>query len=106
MQATRPRILDVILASQIVRLMERDRVSVADVSRGTGIAQSTLEDWKNGRMPRNFSALKGLADYFRVSLDYLIFGVQPEDDGRDRRKYVLELKVQAARRHLEMILEE
>lgn len=46
----------------------------ADIAKITGITKSTFSDWKNGRsIPKN-NKLQKVADYFGVSLDYLING--------------------------------
>lgn len=42
------------------------------VSKETGIAQSVLSDWKNGRSKPKVDKLKILADYFGVSVDYFL----------------------------------
>lgn len=34
---------------KLAKLMEEKHVNASDVSRGTGIAKSSLSDWKNGR---------------------------------------------------------
>ena len=39
----------------------------SDVAKGTGITKSTFSDWKTGR-----SILKKIANYFNVSVDYLM----------------------------------
>lgn len=40
------------------------------VSKDTGIAQSVLSDWKNGRCKPKFDKLLILAEYFKVPVDY------------------------------------
>lgn len=34
---------------KLAKLTEEKHVNASDVSRGTGIAKSSLSDWKNGR---------------------------------------------------------
>ena len=41
------------------------------VAKKLGIASGTVSEWKNGRAPRNSTAVK-IANYFGVSVDYLI----------------------------------
>lgn len=57
---------------KFLELLERDGKSVYRVSEDTGIAQSTLSDWKNGRSVPKIDKLKKLADYFGVSVDYFL----------------------------------
>ena len=45
-----------------------------DVHKATGIAKSTLSDWKNGKSTPKQDKLKKIADYFDVSVDYLMTG--------------------------------
>ena len=42
------------------------------VSKDTGIAQSTLSDWKSGRSKPKVEKLKILADYFCVDVGYFL----------------------------------
>lgn len=55
-------------------LLERDGITVAEFSRATGIAQSTLANWKkrNGMISGKYA--KTVADFFGVSVDFLMTG--------------------------------
>ena len=48
-----------------------NKTTVYRVSKDTGIAASTLSDWKNGRSHPKTAKMKLLADYFGVSLEYI-----------------------------------
>ncbi len=52
----------------------RDRAGVTDyeVGKQTGIATSTLSNWKAGRYTSKADKIKKLADYFGVSIDYFL----------------------------------
>ena len=57
-----------------LKLLEEKGVTVADVCRATGINQSTLSNWK---VRKNLLSMKNaqlIADYFEVSVDYLLSG--------------------------------
>ena len=56
------------------KLMTRDGVSSATVSKATGIGQATLSDWKAGRSEPKADKLRVIADYFQVPFEYLAFG--------------------------------
>ena len=58
-------------------LCERQNVTPAAVSRATGIATSTLTEWKKGRYAPKTDKLQKIADYFGVSLEYLMTGEEP-----------------------------
>ena len=47
----------------------------ADVSKATGISKSTFSDWKSGRSKPKQEKLQKIADYFGVSVDYLMTGI-------------------------------
>ena len=56
------------------QLLKMDGSTVYRVSKETGISASTFTDWKNGRSVPKADKLKKIADYFGVSLDYLLGG--------------------------------
>lgn len=49
-------------------------VSVAEVSKETKIAQSTLSNWKKRRNILNPKALRAIAEYFGVTVSFLMTG--------------------------------
>ena len=53
------------------QLLKMNKTTVYRVSKDTGIAASTLSDWKNGRSHPKTAKMKLLADYFGVSLEYI-----------------------------------
>lgn len=61
------------------QLLQKYGVSAYKVSKATGVTQSTLSDWKRGRSTPKSENMKKLADYFGVSIDYLMTGKEPED---------------------------
>ena len=56
------------------QLLQKYGVSAYKVSKATGVTQSTLSDWKRGRSTPKSENMKKLADYFGVSIDYLMTG--------------------------------
>ena len=46
-----------------------------NVSKETGVTQSTLSDWKRGRSTPKTENMKKLADYFGITVDYLMTGI-------------------------------
>lgn len=54
------------------RLLIERNLTPYRVSLETGIAQSTLSDWKSGRSKPKVDKLKILADYFGVTVDYFL----------------------------------
>lgn len=56
------------------KLLDEKGLKNADISRATGIGNMTLSDWKNGKTTPKQDKLKQIADYFGVSLEYLMTG--------------------------------
>lgn len=69
------------------KLCEKNGVSNADVARATGVAKATLSEWKKGTYRPKADKLQKIADYFGVSLDYLMTGAHPEQTSDSGRKY-------------------
>ena len=56
------------------QLLQKYDLSAYKVSKETGITQSTLSDWKRGRSTPKTENMKKIADYFGVTVDYLMTG--------------------------------
>lgn len=59
-------------------LLKNAGVKVADVTRATGISSTVFSEWKKGKSQPKADKLRKIADYFNVSLDYLMFGHELE----------------------------
>lgn len=62
-----------------VKLLEKYGVTAYKVSKATGIAGSTFSDWKNGRSTPKQDKLQKIADYFGVTVDYLMTGKETDE---------------------------
>lgn len=61
------------------KLRDERGIKDSDVVKGTGITKSTFSDWKNGRSNPKNEKLQKIADFFGVTVDYLMTGKnQPE----------------------------
>jgi transcriptional regulator with XRE-family HTH domain len=60
------------------QLLKKYNVTPYRVHKETGVPQSTLSDWKNGKGVPKVDKLKAIADYFHVSVDYLLGNEQKE----------------------------
>lgn len=67
------------------KLLQKHGVSAYRVSKDLGIAQSVLSSWKNGISTPKQDKMQKIADYFNVSVDYLMTGKERED----KKKYYL-----------------
>lgn len=62
------------------QLLQKFGVTAYQVSKATGIAQSTLSNWKSRRNLIRGDKAQKIADYFGVSVDYLMTGKEKEGD--------------------------
>lgn len=75
------------------KLLDEKGLKNADIARATDISNMTLSDWKNGKSTPKQDKLMKIADFFGVSLEYLMTGkdthntdtLSPKDD-RDIKK--------------------
>lgn len=49
-------------------------VKIADIQKATGAPYSTFTDWRAGRYTPKFDKLQKIADFFGVTVDYLMTG--------------------------------
>ena len=56
------------------QLRDSRNLKDSDVARATNITKSTFSDWKSGRSNPKNDKLKRIADYFEVSVEYLMNG--------------------------------
>lgn len=55
----------------IRRMCDDKEITVAELERSLGLANATIARWEKGAAP-NSAALGKVADYFHVSVDYLL----------------------------------
>ncbi len=63
-----------------VKLLEKYGVTAYKVSKATGIGGSTFTDWKNGRSVPKQDKLQKIADYFGVTIEYLMTGNESQQE--------------------------
>lgn len=61
-------------------LLQKHGVTTYQVSKATGISQSTFSNWKSRRNLLSPDKARMIADYFGVSLDYLMTGKEKEEE--------------------------
>ena len=79
------------------QLLQKHGVSTYRVSKDTGIAQSVFSSWKNGISTPKQDKMKKIADYFGVTVDYLMTGKdekppEPQLTPRDKRDIAKDLE--------------
>lgn len=60
------------------QLLQAHGLTAYKISQLIGVSQSTLSDWKRGRSTPKQDKLQKIADYFGVTVDYLMTGKEPE----------------------------
>lgn len=75
---------------KLQKLMEDRHIKPAELSRATGIAASSLSDWKSGRSNPKLDKLQILADYFGVPVSY--FTDEEPTTNTENKKTPKELK--------------
>lgn len=73
------------------QLCELKGITAYKVSVDTNISRSTLSDWKSGRYTPKQDKLQKIADYFEVSLDYLMYGHEKEEKFSDENAKLVAL---------------
>lgn len=61
------------------QLLQKYGVTPYKLSKETGIAQATFSDWKNGRSTPKQEKLQKIADYFGVTIEYLMTGKEQQE---------------------------
>lgn len=64
------------------KLLARDGVSIAEVSRATGISQSVFSNWKKRRGNISANNAEKIANYFGVTVGFLQ-GVQEDEQTKE-----------------------
>lgn len=62
------------------QLLTENGVTAYQVSKATGVAQSSLSDWKKGKSKPKIDKMQKIADYFNVPVDYLLTGEKKSPD--------------------------
>lgn len=61
------------------KLLKNAGLKPSDVTKATGIASSTLTDWKMGRSTPKQDKMQQIADFLGISLNYLMTGKEKEE---------------------------
>ncbi|MDY7222100.1 helix-turn-helix domain-containing protein [Halalkalibacterium halodurans] len=79
---------------RLVELRSKQNKTQEDMSKILGVARSTYAMYENGSREMDYKSLVKVADYFRVSLDYLFertdFPIHIESYSRDEIEFITE----------------
>lgn len=64
--------MEVLIIQRINELLKSEGLNQSKLANGIGVNQSTVCNWLNGKKEPSIESLWKLADFFDVSIDYLI----------------------------------
>ena len=79
------------------QLLQKHGVTPYKVAKEAGVTQTALSNWKSGRSTPSSKTLQKIADYFGVTVDYLMTGIEngkeksPELTARDEKDIAKDL---------------
>nr|DAF98998.1 MAG TPA: Repressor protein CI [Siphoviridae sp. ctDmR33] len=59
-------------SDRLILLRQEKDLTQVQVANGTGLTENSIQNYERGRRKPTYDALITLADYFDVSLDYLV----------------------------------
>lgn len=65
------------------KLRDERGLKDSDVARESSVSKSTFSDWKVGRSKPGIKKLQKIADFFGVTVDYLMTGKEDEQKEKD-----------------------
>ena len=75
-------------AKNLRALMAEKKITVRKAAELAGVGSSTVDNWRGGALPENFTAVKRLAHSFGVSFSFLLTG---EDDSAEQLPSITEV---------------
>lgn len=64
--------MDILIVQRIEEMLKTEGLTQSKLASGIGVNQSTACNWLNGKKEPSIESLWKLADFFDVSVDYLI----------------------------------
>lgn len=86
------------ILQRLLDIMSEKGITAKKVTEDCNMSASSFTDWKKGKASPGVEAIAKLSDYFHVSTDYLIKGVEFEGDPKpaDDSEAEVQATVQAA----------
>lgn len=70
------------LKTNLKRLLSEVDINATKLCKATGVPKSTISDWLMGNSPKNIKQIKAVADFFKVTIDELVFSESIKKDSR------------------------
>ncbi len=83
---------------QLKMIREEQGLSQSQLAKKLGVSQGTIGNWESGIREPNFDTISKIADYFDVSIDYLITGTQENsspDQTEDKELSKIDIMISA-----------
>ena len=74
-------------AKTLKTVLRQKAITTGELAREINVSPKTINDWLTGRTPRDLDAIRRCAEYFGVSVHFLLYG---EDDRRNLIEEILE----------------
>ena len=72
------------LKSQLRHYLEKYDISMAQLSRRSGVSKQVISQWTCGVSPRKIEQLKSVCEVFNTSIDNLAFGCGDEEKSNEK----------------------
>lgn len=73
---------------RILKLMEQKNVSAHKLEVEAGLSNASIQAWKKGKAQASIVSLQKIADYFGVSINYILYG--KENEFTEKEKQLIE----------------
>jgi len=64
--------MDILIAQRIKDSMKNEKLTQMQLAKAIGVGQSSVSDWLNSKSEPSIDNLWKLADFFDVSIDFLV----------------------------------
>lgn len=75
--------MDLQIGRVLTAILKERKISLRELSKATSVSVSTLSDWSSNRNP-NPSKLKLVAEHLGVSIHYLLFGIEDNQNALEK----------------------
>lgn len=70
-------------SDELRKLRKQKKLNQASLAEAVGMSQATVAAWENGTRKPDVETISFLADYFGVTVDYLMGREEPAKDGAE-----------------------
>ena len=70
------------MLERMEHLADQEGIKLKQLAVKLGLSNSSFSDWKRGKASPSLNAVTKIAEYFDVSIDYLVYGVENSSDAQ------------------------